>query len=75
MFLVLEARDPTLATMVHDLRAYAPEEIRFGMRYADAITIAKDGIPVADLTKISALEPDVSDHQESGWTEREDEPE
>ena len=74
LFLTLEARDPTLATMVHDVHTYAPEDIRFGMRYADAVTI-EDGIPVADLTKISVLEPDVSDHQEPGWTEREEEQE
>ncbi len=75
MFMTLEARDPTLATMVHDLRAYAPEDIRFGMRYADAVTVGENGIIVADLTKISALEPDVSDHQEPGWTEQEEEQE
>jgi len=74
-FLTLEARDPTLATMVHDLHTYAPEDIRFGMRYADAVTLTEDGIPVADLTKISVLEPDVSDHQEPGWTEQEEEQE
>ena len=74
-FLTLEARDPTLATIVHDLHTYAPEDIRFGMRYADAITISENGIPVADLTRISVLEPDVSDHQEPGWTEQEEEQE
>jgi inward rectifier potassium channel len=72
IFLTLEARDPALATTVHDLRTYGPKEIRFGMRYMDAITIAEDGTPVADLTKISALEPDLKDHQEMGWTEQEE---
>ena len=72
MFLTLEARDPTLATMVHDLHTYGPKDIRFGMRYMDAITIAEDGTPVADLAKISALEPDLKDRQESGWTEQEE---
>src|SRR5258708_20988629 len=33
VFVTLEARDPTLATMVHDIRNYAAENIRFGMRY------------------------------------------
>ena len=60
MFVTLEARDPTLATMVHDLRTYQSKDIRFGMRYMDAITIAEDGTPVANLTKISALEPDLT---------------
>ena len=73
VFVTLEARDPTLATMVHDIRSYAPEDIRFGMRYADVVTTAKDGTPVADLTRIGALEPDVGDRPEPGWSEREGE--
>src|SRR5215470_9574536 len=71
VFVTLEARDPTLATSVHEIRTYMPEDIRFGMRYTDAVTIAEDGTPVADLTRIGALEPDVGDRQEPGWTERE----
>jgi hypothetical protein len=42
------------------------------MRYSDALTTAKDGTPVLDLTRIGALEPDVGDRQEQGWTEREE---
>ena len=72
VFVALEARDPTPATVVHDVRAYAPEDIRFGMRYTDAVTTAEDGTPVLDLTKIGLLEPDVGDRQEQGWTEREE---
>jgi inward rectifier potassium channel len=72
LFVTLEARDPTLAALVHDIRNYASEDIRFGMRYADAVIMAEDGTPVADLTKIGALEPDVGDHLEPGWTEREE---
>jgi inward rectifier potassium channel len=75
LFVTLEARDPTLAALVHDIRNYAPDDIRFEMRYADAVTIAEDGTPVADLTKIGGLEPDVGDHLEPGWTEREEAPE
>jgi len=71
LFVTLEARDPTLAASVNDIRNYAPEDIRFGMRYADALFIAEDGTPVADLSKIGDLEPDVGDHLEPGWTERE----
>ena len=71
LFVTFEARDPTLAALVHDIRNYAPEDIRFGMRYADAVTIAEDGTAVADLTKIGAIEPDADDHLEPGWTERE----
>jgi inward rectifier potassium channel len=74
VFVALEARDPTLATVVHDIRNYAAEDIRFGMRYTDAMTTAEDGTPVLDLTRIGALEPDVGDRQEQGWTEREEAP-
>ena len=72
LFVTIEARDPTLAALVHEIRNYALEDIRFGMRYAEAVTIAEDGTTVADLTKIGALEPDVGDYLEPGWTEREE---
>jgi inward rectifier potassium channel len=72
VFVTLEAQDPTLATGVRDVRYYAPQDIRFGMRYADAVTTAKDGTPIADMRKIGALEPDVGDRPEAGWTEREE---
>jgi hypothetical protein len=58
--------------MVRDLRNYSAKEIRFGMRYADALTTAPDGTPLFDLTRTGALEPDVGDRQEQGWTEREE---
>ncbi|HEY2617181.1 MAG TPA: ion channel [Acetobacteraceae bacterium] len=75
LFVTLEARDPTLAALVNDIRNYAPEDIQFGMRYADVVIIAEDGTPVADLSKIGDLEPHTGDHLESGWTEREEAPE
>ena len=72
VFVLLEARDPTLATMVHDIRNYAAKDIRFGMRYTEAVTTAEDGTPVLDLTRIGELEPDFGDRQEQGWTERQE---
>jgi inward rectifier potassium channel len=72
IFVTLEARDPTFATSVHDVRIYAPEDIRFGVRYRDPIAIGPDGLPVLDLTTIGALEPDAGDRRETGWTEREE---
>ena len=75
VFVTLEARDPTLATSVHEIRNYAPEDIRFGMRYVDVITTEDDGTPVADLTKIGEMEPDAGEYPEHGWREREDVPE
>ena len=68
---MFEARDPTLGTTVHDIRNYEARDIRFGCSYVDVITTAEDGIPVLDLTQIGALEPDVGDYHEHGWTERE----
>jgi len=52
VFVTIEARDPTLATVVHDARFYAPQDIRFGMRYADAVSTAADGALVADLISV-----------------------
>ena len=71
LFVTLEARDPTIATLVHDVRSYAAEDIHFGMRYADDVFVDEDGAVVADLTRIGALEPDVGERWEHGWTEPE----
>jgi inward rectifier potassium channel len=72
VFITMEAHDPTLATTVHECRYYAPQEIRFGMRYADAVSTEQDGTRVADLRRTGALEPDAGDRQEGVWTEREE---
>jgi inward rectifier potassium channel len=72
IFVTLEARDPTLATVVHDVRTYAPEDIRFGVRYRDPIAIGHDGTPALNLTTIGALEPDDGERVGMGWTEREE---
>jgi hypothetical protein len=72
IFATLEARDPTLATIVHEVRSYAPEEIRFGMRHVDAMSIDEDGTPMADLAKIGVLEPALGERTELGRTEREE---
>jgi inward rectifier potassium channel len=58
LFLSIEARDPALAAVVHDLRTYSFEDIVFGMRYVDAVSVDDHGRPLADMTKISQLEPD-----------------
>jgi inward rectifier potassium channel len=59
VFLSFEAYDPMLSATVKDVRTYAPQDVRFGMRYMDVIGTAEDGTPMVDLTKISALEPDI----------------
>jgi inward rectifier potassium channel len=71
LFVTFEARDPMLSTVVHDIRNYAPQDVRFGMRYADAVTTGDDGTPVIDLDRIGALEPDEADRPEPGWTAQE----
>jgi inward rectifier potassium channel len=74
LLVTLEARDPTLATSVSEIRAYAPEDIRFATRYVDALTTDEGGTTMADLTKIGELEPDIGEHLEQGWGDREDSP-
>jgi inward rectifier potassium channel len=69
VFVMLEARDPTLATVVQDVRYYAPQDIRFGMRYGDTVSFERDGTPVADLRRVGAMEPDVGDREDAGWAE------
>jgi inward rectifier potassium channel len=58
IFLTIEARDHALSALVQDLKNYPPEQIRFGMRFADAVTLDNTGRATADLTRISLLEPD-----------------
>ena len=58
LFLAITARDPTLAAEVHDIHDYGAEEIAFGMRYAEAVSIDAAGRPIADLGRVSEIEPD-----------------
>lgn len=58
LFVSIEARDRVLATVVGDLKPYQPEQIRFGMRYCDAVTLDEGGGATADLSRISLIEPD-----------------
>ena len=58
-FLVsIEARDPELAAVVQDIKAYRPPDIRYGARFGDAVIPAPDGTLIVDLTRISVLEGD-----------------
>jgi len=56
-FISFEARDPDLATIVHDMHVYGPADVLFGMRYVDIIINDEQGQPVADLTKIDDVVP------------------
>ena len=72
VFVIFQARDPTLATWVHDIHDYAAQDIRFGLRYADVVTEAADGTPIADMRKIGMLEADQGEaFEEISWTESE----
>ncbi len=58
LFVSFEARDPTLALVVHDLRSYAPAEVMFSAHYVDMISVDTDGNTCADMTKISEVVTD-----------------
>lgn len=58
LVLSVEARDPDLAATVFDVHSYRATQIRPGMRYVDAVTQGEDGLTVADLTRLSQIEPD-----------------
>jgi inward rectifier potassium channel len=58
LFVSFEARDPQLASVIHDLRNYGPEEVLFGMRYTDIISEDDEGRPTADIHRISEIEAD-----------------
>ena len=57
IILSLEARDPQLAAMVYDMKAYFGRDLRPGVHFADAVT-QRDGHMEADLRRISLVEPD-----------------
>ena len=60
LFVVFEARDHALAATVYDVHDYRADEILFGMRYQDSISTDEHGTTVADLNKLSLIEPDHS---------------
>jgi inward rectifier potassium channel len=53
-------RDPSLGAQVYAAHSYAPQDIALDMRYANAITIKGEDHSVADMGKISDLEPDTA---------------
>jgi inward rectifier potassium channel len=58
LFVSVEARDSAINSTVHDLKDYRAPNIRFGMKYADAVSVDPNGRTMADLTRISLIEPD-----------------
>jgi hypothetical protein len=62
LFLSSEARNHAIGALVHDMRIYTAVEVLFGMHYAEAVTVDDQRRPVADLTRLSLVEPDPSAH-------------
>ena len=60
LVLSIEARDTAIGALVHDMRIYTAVEVLFGMHYAEAVTVDDQKRPVADLTRLSLVEPDTA---------------
>jgi len=58
LILTIQAQDPVLAADIHGAYTYGPTDILFGMRYADAVSMDTAGRAVADLERISLVEPE-----------------
>lgn len=58
LFVAVKARDYVLAAEVYDAKTYAGADIVFGMRYSDAVSLDEQGRTVADLGRLSLIEPD-----------------
>jgi inward rectifier potassium channel len=58
LMLSVTARDPALGAQVYAAHAYGHDDIKLDMRYADAVTSSGDNHSVADMRKISDVEPD-----------------
>jgi inward rectifier potassium channel len=58
IIVTIEARDQTLAALVQDVKSYPADTIRFGMHFAEAVTLDETGSATADLSRISLLDPD-----------------
>ncbi|MGH6801340.1 MAG: hypothetical protein ACRECZ_07995, partial [Methylocella sp.] len=58
LFLTIEARDNALGAAIQDMRIYTAVDVLFGLHYAEAVTLDDQRRPVADLTRLSLVEPD-----------------
>jgi inward rectifier potassium channel len=58
LFVSVNAQDSAINATVHDIKTYLAHHVRIGMKYADAVTVDANGRTMADLTRISLLEPD-----------------
>lgn len=58
VMLSVTMRDPSLGAQVYAAHSYAAQDIALNMRYADAITANGENHSVADMGKISDMEPE-----------------
>ncbi len=58
LFVTISAKDPSVGQEVSDLHTMAGTDIRFGMRYVDAVTAVGSNKVVADYALLSAIEPE-----------------
>jgi inward rectifier potassium channel len=59
-FFTVVAWDVRLGAEIHDLRDYGADEILVGQRFVDVVTFDETGVPVADFSRISEVEPDLA---------------
>ena len=57
MFVAVKAHDYALGADVYDAKTYVAADIAWGMRYADAVSIDESGRTIADLSRLSLIEP------------------
>jgi hypothetical protein len=43
VFLIIGASDAAIGAQVHDVHGFGPQQIRFGMRYTDAVVASEAG--------------------------------
>ena len=58
LFVTITARDPAMGQEVTDLHTFVATDIRFGMRYVDAVHAVSKSKTVADYSLLSTIEPD-----------------
>ena len=56
LFVSVEARDDALGAQVQDLGFFTHEQILFGKRYGEAVSVDEAGRTVADLSRLSLIE-------------------
>jgi inward rectifier potassium channel len=62
VFVSIAAYDLTLAAEVRAMQSYRSTNVLWGMRYVDAVSIDEQGRTIADLRRLSDIEPDAGTH-------------